>query len=296
MNSKKKNWFINQGGSPYLLDNYSNTLIAISLRKLKSDAIYGIRVRRLSDSAETDVELYDDITKSIDINSVCSAGGTLADFVEIGDQGRVSIGYDQSGNGNDLIGVTQPSQPNFIDSAQNIPKFEGKASILFNADYLQILGGLSELGNGNDFSIFSIISIASANDLGTIFSTSFTPTYGLGQWVDNRPLKRNIFLNADVFIFSNMSVQNTVTNRLRLNSAIIDGSLKLVSSFDNGNIGDQNVSWSGNYINNILSIGSNSIAANILIGHISEFIIFSEKKDTDRIDIETEINNYYSIY
>lgn len=97
----------------YLLDTYP-ALLGYSLRKLSSNASYGIRVRRDSDNAETDVTLP--ATGIINGNSIVSAGGTLSSWkgsanlfiVTLYNQGTGGVNYD-------LTQSTTTKQPQFGD-------------------------------------------------------------------------------------------------------------------------------------------------------------------------------------
>jgi hypothetical protein len=122
--------------SPFLLNTYP-AVAGYSLRKLRSAETYGVRVKRSSDSAETDVELYDD-GSIIDTSSTVSAGGTLSSWLS-GATAYVVTWYDQSGNGYDLINIagniTLSSTGLFLQDATNCYMQVSSATLTQSSPY-----------------------------------------------------------------------------------------------------------------------------------------------------------------
>jgi len=99
-------WYATGGGPTYLLDSVTGALTAYSLRLLRA-AYSGsaIRVRRDSDSAEQDIGF-----SSGDFDT-----SSLTTFVGAG-SGYVTKFYDQSGNSNDWVQATAANQPRIVNS------------------------------------------------------------------------------------------------------------------------------------------------------------------------------------
>ena len=93
-------------GVPLLLDTYSGASVAYSLRKLNTSYTgFAIRVRRSNDDTSQDIGF---VNGNLDTTSLLSFVGA--------NNGFVSIWYDQSGNGIDMLQPTQSNQPQIVNS------------------------------------------------------------------------------------------------------------------------------------------------------------------------------------
>ena len=114
----------------YLLDQYSGSLVGLSLRKI-SGAYSGsaIRVRRSSDNQETDIGF--NVSGDLDTTALLS-------FVGSGN-GFVKIWYDQSGLGRNATQTTVASQPKIVNNGSVLTQ-GGKPSIKYDGvdDYMTI--------------------------------------------------------------------------------------------------------------------------------------------------------------
>ena len=91
--------------SSYLLDNYGGAATAYSLRKLSSTyAGFVIRVRRSSDNTEQNIGF--DVNGNLDTTALLTFVGA--------NNGFVTIWYDQSGNGINMIQTTANQQPKIV--------------------------------------------------------------------------------------------------------------------------------------------------------------------------------------
>ena len=122
--------FVKPSITGYLLDQYSGSLIGLSLRKI-SGAYSGaaIRVRRSSDNAEQDIAF--DASGNLDTVSLLS-------FVGSGN-GFVKTWYDQSGNSRNATQTTVASQPKIVNNGSILTQ-GGKPSIKYDGvdDYMVI--------------------------------------------------------------------------------------------------------------------------------------------------------------
>lgn len=291
--SRKGMFFRKRGG--YLLDIYSNGFIGFSLRKLSSSATYAIRVRRDSDNAETDVELYDDGT-SIDLSSTVSAGGTFSTWVG-SNSAYVTIWYNQ-GTAHDVANTTPSTQPRIV----NTGTLDVKSSIagikyslddlLFNATQYD------ELDNGNDFSFFAVVANGANNKASTIISTAVGGADRYHLYKDNRTSPKRIaaIVTTGTDALVDLTTADTSQNQ-KLIVNIVDGTASSHSGWADGTAGSQNITWTGTYQNTDAYIGYNAASTILkLEGYLQEIVGFSEKKDSDRIDIQNNINTHYSIY
>jgi len=272
--------------SSYLLDTYSSEG-GYSMRKISSTATNCIRVRRSSDNAEQDIGFVSD---DLDTASLLSFVGANSAFV--------TTWYDQSGNGRDAINATAASQPRIVLGGVLETK-NTKPAIYFNDDWLKYSGQVVPLAT-NPFSYFTVSSHETANDLGAVFKSYDIKQSGGGayvaNWNDRRAVKRNFFIRTASGDFGcDLSVQRDNSD-YKLLSGFVNSSNNM-SNFDNGATGTTNT-YSGTYTSNVLMIGDTTTSSSSyqLIGHIGEVIILNTDESANRTTIETDINNYYSVY
>jgi len=270
----------------YLLDSYSSEG-GYSMRKISSTATNCIRVRRSSDNAEQDIGFVSD---ELDTTSLLS-------FVGAND-GYVTKWYDQSGNGRDAENFTAVTQPRIVNSGVLETK-NTKPAIYFNNDWLKHFGQVIPLAT-NPFSYFTVSSHETANDLGAVFKSYDRAQSGGGQYVvnfnDRRANGTNLFIRTSAGDFStNLSVQRNDSN-YKLLSGFVDGSNNM-SAYDNGATGTTNT-YSSTYTSNVLMIGDPTTGSSSfqLVGHIGEVIILNTDESANRTAIETDINNYYTVF
>ncbi len=272
------------GGTPAkLLDDYSGAAAAYSLRKLRT-AYTGdaIRVRRSSDNTEQDIGFVDGELDTSTLTTFCS-----------GTNGFVTTWYDQSGNGRDATQSTASEQPQIVSSGSVITD-NGKPSIDFDKNGPQYLNTGTQIGLANTGSIYVVSSIASTNQ----FSAQFSNGYNEDIWVGsvNNSRKLQIWTN-------NRNSQNT-TDIFVLNTQFL-ASYFMKSGTDGHKI----------YVNNSIYLTSsqtftipNPTATNGGIGRdvynddfpfdgkMQEILFFADNTDADNSGINTNINDFYTIY
>lgn len=278
--------------SSYILDTYSNSAAAYSLRKLKAAAAYSVRVRRNNDQATTDV-LVDD-TGSLTLSSIVSSGGSLGTWVGA-NSAFINIWYDQSENGFDIpeVGTGGPR----IINAGALDTKGALSSINFNGTSQKLEKGnsLLALDDGNPFSIFTVCANTAAETVGVILTTTDLEGDKLNMLRDSRATGKGNVSIKESGVTSDylLSVGRSDTDQV-LQSFITNGTLR--SAFDNGAAGGTDSVDNGSYINENLRIGVQLSGTTYLAGQLQEIIIFSTDKTSDRVAIESDINNHYSIF
>jgi hypothetical protein len=272
-----------------LLDTYTGSLAGLSLRKIKGNySGYCIEVRRSSD----------DTTQNIGFTS----GGVLDEsalttFVGAND-GFVKTWYDQSGNGNNATQTTNANQPKIVSSGTVIK--ENSLTIIdfgTNSDnwYLTLPSGL--LYNE---ALISYFHVAKLIDNSGNNCAIFGPSTGYGSGIEliqlnlaNHPTVLRI--NNTVYtlghedatrLWTNNSVcQTTVfANATSVSAYKNSGSVTLISS----------TGISALNHNGVYAVGKYSSMS--IYGKIGEMIIFETDQSSNRSGIETNINDFYSIY
>jgi hypothetical protein len=262
-----------------LLDLFPNATVAYSLRKLinRYDG-FAIRVRRASDNAEINIGFLD---KDLDIT-------TLETFCS-GTDGFVTTWYDQSGNENDAIQTTAINQPKIV-SVGNLILENGVASIDFDGSNDALFNASFKL-NPAPFTLF--------------FVNKFKNIIGIQSIIDQSQGTTAGFLYRINASQNNYYYYPQIVN---INTSSANANQNLTTFFvSNGN---QNEFVNGNSsFNDTKSITSNPIPTNnFFIGNdpdvspraasilLQEMIIFKSNELGNRLEIENNINNYYSIY
>jgi len=265
-----------------LLDTYSGAACAWSLRKLKSDYTGNcIKVRRSSDDTEQEIGFSNGVLNE----------SALTTFVGASD-GYVTKWYDQSGNGNDMIGGVY--QPKIVISG-TVQSTNGKPAIynwVTNTTVAAYMITSNSVNIGTTISTF-MVAYSESNSGYTRLLNGWTDIYFfLGA------------VNGDVATFyGNGSSWGTVTansttdwyNNQRLVTTINTGN---DNQFINGNTITARSNAMGSF-NNKISIAEFGVDIGVnqaWLGFYQEIIIWASDKSTYRSNIESNINDFYSIY
>jgi hypothetical protein len=278
------------GGAQLLLDEYPGAAAAYSLRKL-STAYTGsaIRVRRSSDSTEQDIGFVNNELDTASLKSFCSATN-----------GFVTTWYDQSGSARNATQSTSANQPQIVSSGSLILQ-NGKPSVQFDGsnDFLNRSESASNLFAAN-FSVFVVNNVTGGSTRKFLIETT-----SVGSNVFSPGLEYNGVLPAKIQLFSG----DTGTNVFTLSTNNFSGNIqRLVSALKNGTT-IQEI-----FVNNA-SQGSTSPSVTTTIdvtgynigtfrsandrffgGNMQEIILYNSYESSNRTGIETNINNFYSIY
>ena len=252
-----------------LLDDYPGAAAAYSLRLL--DSTYtgsAIRVRRESNNAEQDI--------GFDENGDLDTAA-LATFCS-GTNGFVKVWYDQSGNGNDATQTVLGSQPKIYDSSTGVELLGGNSAILGNNGYL--LMSSSILGSG-DYSVFGVCEYSQVDML----YGGNNPTIGL--WTLNGNLYQRFDNSTDINHSDSLSNNDYILTYQNRNS----GTCVVAYNGITGTSGSNTASFT---INRLLS-GFGSTAYNFQ-GKVQALIFYNSDQTSNRSGIETNINDFYSIF
>jgi len=256
-----------------ILDVYSGAAAAYSLRRLSSDALNVVRVRRSDNNAEQD------------FTTAQITDGTLVAFVGAGNDGLVTTWYDQSGNDNHATQATAGNQPKIVDSGALVLN-NGKAAVdcgLQSEDRY-----LTRSYSSLSYQSFSAFAIGSTNGFSSVGSTIlgfnisprcyFPITRSTGLWVSYDDLEAiQISTNSTEPQFIVSGFANASTFEAFFNSQ------------SKGSVAS--VPGSSSYI----SVGYNGGTA-YHNGKIQEVIIYPSDQSANRVGIETNINDHYEIY
>ena len=262
-----------------LLNLYPGAAAAYSLRLLNTDySGSAVRVRRADDNEESDIGFR------------AGAGGKILDTstletFSLGGDCFVTTWYDQSGNGYNVIKTAESAQPKIVSSGSTITE-NGKPVVQFDGGNDQLTNEFGTTYNQptHSFLVHNFTSEPAAYDgvigsIGTehrlIMSGTLSYTIQAGG-----ALQHNEY-SAD---------QSLVSYKIQQSDPklFFNGTQQSVSAGSNiGTTGLQGLVLGG--------ISSGSSSGNTPV-QIQELVIFDSDQDDNRSDIETNINNFYSIY
>ena len=247
-----------------LLDTYPSAAVAYSLRKLRTDySGNAIRVRRSSDNAEQDFEFVSNDLDTASLLTFCGAGN-----------GFVTTWYDQSGNGLNVTQSTANLQPTIVSSGV-VVTMNGKPAI---NDYSVNTINKSLLnttfnGSSNHYS-FTVLRHNATSQL--LFNNNS------GGYILASQTGTNININsgAGTVTYRKNGVNVNYANRGQVYIALTNQSLMRLTA--NTSLWTQ------------FRIGYNSGGFNTY--RLQEIIIFHSDESSNEVGIETNINDFYSIY
>jgi hypothetical protein len=263
----------------YLLESYSGAGGAYSLRLLRS-AFTGsaIRVRRASDNTEQDIAF--DGNGDLDTSA-------LTTFCT-GTNGFVKTWYDQSGNAKDLSQSTAANQPKIYDSSTGLLTENSRAAVSFDGTNDFLTGGL--VSGSTEVSIAAVHKNANRTPYDPIFGSGSSNGYAL----TTQQSKYNLFyrtvadyrstadapnnLQALIFAYTKSSTSHTLHSNGVSIQSITPGAM--VTPTTSSSIGAYD--------------GGSSVER--FSGLIQEIVLWPSNQSTNRTGIETNINDYYSIY
>jgi hypothetical protein len=265
----------------YLLDDYSGAAAAYSLRKLRN-AYTGsaIRVRRASDNTEQNIGFVNNELDTSALTTFCS-----------GTNGFVTTWYDQSGNARNATQSTAANQPQIVSSGSVILE-NGKPALQFDGsnDHLRFLG--STITSINNVSLITV-----SGEINNGISTQFLYTIGLPTTSKAMGLAYTSNENINLFAWGGADTTSTSSY------------LNQILSF--ATINTVNTSLSVNSTNTVTNTLTSSISIEdssmwistrpqlvqlYLNGKCQELISYYNNQSSNRTGIETNINDFYSIY
>jgi len=256
-----------------LLDDYPNAAAAYSLRLLRT-AYTGnaIEVRRASDNSTQDIGFVNNELDTTSLTSFCS-----------GTNGFVTTWYDQSGNARNLTQISSSRQPKIYDSSTGVIMENGKPSINFIGLNLCRLNSPT----GWDYSTtFTVTRFYTRPSFAYIYTSYNQTTKLLGDVNGN---SYRLFLGANLYSGINPSLTNQ-----DLIYGFFNGSSSEIK-IDNNSLVTGNLGTGiANGVNIGISGNDNSSAA--FDGTMQELVFYNSDQSSNRSGIETNINDFYSIY
>lgn len=286
--------YASSGVQPLILDTYTNSVAAWSLKKLRT-AYTGncIRVRRSSDNTEQNIGFSGTSLDTTSLLSFCS-----------GTNGFVTTWYDQSGNGYNMTQTSATLQPQIVSAGSLIVsgsrpamQFDGSNDYMIN--YLSGLGDVTFAGEDKPVSIVQVVDVSTAK---------YNEMISIG--------KQGSGTGLEIFSPFRMDSATQYATIKRDNGGTLKSSsfgtattgIQLLTSYSGGTTATcrKNASDIASGVDvNVGAISTDNVALGALVrntiggyAHMKamEFIMFASNESANIAGIETKTNQTYSIY
>jgi hypothetical protein len=268
----------NKAVSGLLLDIYLNSLVAFSLRKLRT-AYTGDCIEVYNGTSYADIGF--NTSNVLDSTALATHCGS--------NDGFVSKIYDQSGNNYDVNQTTPNNMAKIYDGAsQSVIVENGKPQLQGSSQSANAGGGVfyESSGNSNDYTDVSIFIVSqksttssSDHNLLMAWRSGGNPNSQNGRYQTQGGNSGTAGVGSNLHIDG---VANSATQKNTFSSALGAGN-RIISSNQTG------ASLGGN----TFTLGNSSTKS---MQHLQEIVIFDADMSSNRVDIENRINAFYNIY
>lgn len=268
-----------------LLDDYSGAAAAYSLRLLSSTYTGGAIEVRNSSGTHLDIGFVDGELDTATLLTHCGAG-----------DGTVSKWYDQSGNGYNATQTTASNQPQIVSGGSVITE-NGEPSLSFDGtnDYL-FTGSVLDVNGLSNLYFFTVVqtdnTVYGGNPNKAIFWMAETGSWG--------QIHNSLTQTQVAFRFGTGQSGNEQSTTITSST-----SMRLLSMYKNNTVDRVDVNGNNeiNYTSALGTIANTSNVFNIGKGfvqympmNLSELIYYPSDQSSNQTGIETNINDFYSIY
>ena len=254
----------------YLLDTYTGSTVAYSVRKLSS-AYSGscIRVRRSSDNTEQD---FGFVSNALDTTSLLTFVG--------GGSGYVVTQYDQSGNTNNVTNAIAVSQPLIVVSGALVT-VNGQPSIKYiGTQYLTASTGFTPASTSS-YSFFTVYRKETTGNivvLGYADAEYMWLDYTSTQYIGNTvTFTKTLAINTTQLINTNFDYPTSNVN-FYVNNAVTNSKSTATAPF----------AWFRHLGYTAGSVGQTR--------YLSEVIIYPTSQTSNVSNINNNINTHYAVY
>ena len=284
-----------------LLDSFPGAGVAFSFRKLDKDyAGNAIKVVRASDKDSVNVGFVGGYLDTISMKSFCGTGATDSCFV--------STWYDQSGNARDAVNYTYATMPKIMINGAVL--YKGTNVVMQrDSDFVAMPANLQL----TDQSIFSAMALNIAVDAATSSfrffqsdSTVSTNIFGFGSITGTLSNERHcwITLGTGAFVYGSGQTTTNLSAGRYLWTHLFNQASPTAEVYKNAVLESMTITSGGggagafsatNYPRSF-NLGRPTENANLRNSSTMEVIVYPSYQSSNRAAIETNINNFYSIY
>lgn len=268
--------------SSLLLDAYPNSQASYSLRQLRSSATNCIRVRRSSDNAEQDIGFSGGVLDESALTTFCGVG-----------DGYVVTWYDQQ-NSNHATQSTASQQPKIVSSGVVITE-NSKPAIQFDGSD-DVLSTAANPYSDGLIALFVVCKVTTPSSTNAILDAATSSSFGASNGFRFDQFSGNFRFGTRTSGGASF-IQNAESDATQtLRTAIKTSAGR--STYLNTGLSDSD-SQSGDVIFTSvtsLDIGATVGTSNFFGGTMQEVVTYNSDQDSNRTGIETNINNFYTIY
>lgn len=258
-----------------LLDDYPNAAAAYSVRLLKSDYTGALVRIRKDTGGQPEKDFYPDENGELSLDSEDGGNTRLGNWIGSND-GYVVTWYDQSGNsGRDVTNSTASSQPKLLSAGVFESNDNGNIAVNYRS--------------GNFLRVTGVTGISTTNvEVYTVFENDTT---------------RGVLFYSPSYIYyqsgdSSTALSGVGSPSLRINGAddgaiTSRGNLYTSVGLTTKLFGIRDIVPSSYTEIDVLQFGAAVIKQ---VGLLSEYIVWDISQSSNRTGIETNINDFYSIY
>ena len=198
--------------------------------------------------------------------------------------GFVSTWYDQSGNGNDAAQASASSQPKIVSSGSAILE-NGKVAVQFD--------GNDNMPNGVGTSTPTNVSVFAVRGISS-YPTTFRTLFNYKAFGLTHNANGGVQYGNGAHIFKSLSLTAKSDNYPTTTGQALDTIINQTNLERNSfaaTLGD-----GGTYGLGISGIGSWSGTTQTFLGTIQELVIYESDESANKSGIQTNINDFYTIY
>jgi hypothetical protein len=306
--------FRSGGGIPLLLDTYTGAAAAYSLRGLSTPYVnnanpYACQVRNSSNVPLNVGFVFNSLTGDYEIDTAA----LLAHCA--GGNGFVDVWYDQSGNVRNATQTIALNQPQIVSSGSVITD-NGKPSVDWSTSSYMVNASFNPTSS-TGFSAFNVYS----TDLAASANTNTMFLYSFGQSVNNNNFAKSAstgFLTGEYVSFfrnrglpaGNYGRLGSTTYRRIADTQVLESEFYLSSGFSyfqNTNSQTMDLTFDGATTTANWSPSQFTLTGGLYLNafvdtsssvncKIQEIIFYDNSQSSNRTGIETNINDFYSIY
>lgn len=280
-----------EGATPLLLDLYPDAVSAYSLRKLRT-AYTGdaIQVKKTVGGVTTNQEIGFDSNAELDTASLLS-------FVGAGNDGTVPIWYDQSGNTNNQIQTASSPQPQIVNSGSLITLNEKATSRFGSNRFMQTASAVS-LGSPSEMWIFCVVNLTDVSTYNWIYGSSAASNTDGGFLIYLGGGDLYAAIQGATYVQSKTPIttgNKIISVRLRGGQTTANAIEVYINSVQATLTATHNGTSNATFSDFIHKFARQDDLFRY-IGDASELLLKTGNQSTNRVGIETNINDYYSIY
>ena len=254
-----------------LLSTYTGAAAAYSVRQLANTAALSMRVRRSNDDAEINIGFNG--SGDLDTSAIATHCGSA--------NGYVVTWYDQSGNTNNATQSTGGSQPQIYNGSAVITE-NGKPTLDFANDQLDTTISLT--------SNQTIATVVTSHVEGIETLLSSGSTVAMGRTSNNKAFFQSRVQGDTDNLYGTYASNTQQLHFVYRNSVTGSNSFGRI----NGSEEALNINGTGT-VSGTFRIGQLHIAGYFFDGFVQEMILWNDQS-SNKAAIETDINDYFSIY